>query len=121
MCEDEDLATVRGVAHRLGIAYERGSEDRFARDVGLGTEGFTSEDGAILRSGERYEARQCRFGTYFDCEGGPLCGDGGSLAMRRRNSAISGGLHSGQVTGLCADLCYLSQDTCGPDGRLDHL
>lgn len=46
--EDQDLATVRGVGHGLGVAHERGGEDSFARDVGVGTEGLALEHGTIL-------------------------------------------------------------------------
>lgn len=46
--EDEDLATVRGVGHGFGVADERSGEDGLARDVGIGTKGLASENGAIL-------------------------------------------------------------------------
>jgi hypothetical protein len=54
--EDKDLATVGGVGHGLGISDERGGEDGFTRDVGLGTKGLSGEDGAVLYRGERHLA-----------------------------------------------------------------
>ena len=51
--EDEDLATVGGVGHGLGVSDERGGEDGFTRDVGLGTKRLSGEDGAVLQNGER--------------------------------------------------------------------
>lgn len=48
LCEDEDLASVGRIGHGLGIAHERGGEDGFTRDVGVGSEGSSTEDGAIL-------------------------------------------------------------------------
>lgn len=45
--EDDDLAAVGGVGHRFGVANERGREDGLARDVGIRTEGGSSEDRAI--------------------------------------------------------------------------
>lgn len=47
--EDEDLTSVGGVGHRLRVANEGSREDSLARDVGVGTEGHTLEDGTILR------------------------------------------------------------------------
>lgn len=47
--EDEDLTSVGGIGHRLGVADEGSREDSLARDVGVGTEGLTLEDGTILR------------------------------------------------------------------------
>jgi hypothetical protein len=46
--EDENLATVGGIGHRLGVSDERGGEDGLARDVGLGAERLAREDGSIL-------------------------------------------------------------------------
>lgn len=46
--EDQDLATVGGVGHRLRIANQGSGEDSFARDVGVGAEGTPGEDGAVL-------------------------------------------------------------------------
>jgi hypothetical protein len=46
--EDENLATVRGVRHGLGIADKRRGKDSFARNVSIGAEGFASKDGTIL-------------------------------------------------------------------------
>lgn len=52
LCEDENLTTVGGIGHRLGISHERGSEDGFSRDVGFSAERLAGEDWAILKSGE---------------------------------------------------------------------
>jgi hypothetical protein len=30
-------------------------------------------------------------------------------------------VHSSEEAGLCAVLCHLAQDTCGPDGGLEDL
>ena len=38
LSEDENLATVGGIGHGLGVSNERGGEDGFARHVGFGTE-----------------------------------------------------------------------------------
>lgn len=46
--EDENLATVRGVRHGLGVANQRRGKDGFARDVSIGAEGLATEEGAIL-------------------------------------------------------------------------
>ena len=46
--EDENLTTVGGIGHRLGVANKGGGEDGFTGDVGVGTEGGTLENGAIL-------------------------------------------------------------------------
>ncbi|KAI6748599.1 hypothetical protein HG530_015372 [Fusarium avenaceum] len=46
--EDKNLASVRGISHRLGVANKGGGEDSFTRDVGIGTKGLALEDGAIL-------------------------------------------------------------------------
>lgn len=46
--EDEDLSTIRGIGHGLGVSNKGGGEDGFTRDVGLGTERLSREDGAIL-------------------------------------------------------------------------
>lgn len=48
--EDQDLAAVRRVGHRLGVADERGREDGLTRDVDVGAEGLAVEDGTILGS-----------------------------------------------------------------------
>lgn len=53
LSEDKDLATVRGIGHGLRVSDERGGEDGFTRDVGLGTKRLSGEDGAVLLSGER--------------------------------------------------------------------
>jgi hypothetical protein len=50
LCEDEDLATVGWVGHRLGITDKRSGEDGFSRDVGLGSERLAFKDGAVLNS-----------------------------------------------------------------------
>lgn len=50
--EDEDLPTVRWVGHGLGIADQRGSEDGFTGDVGIGTKSLALEDRAVLSGGE---------------------------------------------------------------------
>lgn len=50
LCEDEDLATVGGVGHRLGVADEGGREDGFTGNVRLGSERLAFEDGAVLVS-----------------------------------------------------------------------
>jgi len=47
--EDEDLAAVGRVGHRLGVSNEGGGEDCLARDVGLSTERLAGEDRAILK------------------------------------------------------------------------
>ena len=47
--EDKNLSTVRGIGHRLRVSNKRGREDRLTRNVGLGTEGFTVENRAILK------------------------------------------------------------------------
>ena len=47
--EDEDLAPVRRVRQRLRVADERGGEDGFAGDVGLGAEGLAIEDRPVLQ------------------------------------------------------------------------
>jgi hypothetical protein len=52
LCEDEDLATVGGVGHGLGVAHERGGEDGFTGDVGLGSEGLAFENRAVLDIGQ---------------------------------------------------------------------
>lgn len=39
---------VRGVGYGFGVVYERGGEDSFVRDVGVGIEGFVLEYGIIL-------------------------------------------------------------------------
>jgi len=46
--KDQDLTTVRGVGHRLGVSDQGGSEDCFSRDVRLGSESLSMEDGSIL-------------------------------------------------------------------------
>jgi hypothetical protein len=54
--EDEDLSSVGGVGHGLGISNERGGEDGFTRNVGVGAESLALEDGTISNSkssGER--------------------------------------------------------------------
>lgn len=45
--EDENLTTVGGVGHGLGVANERGGEDGFAGDVGVGTKGTAGKDGTV--------------------------------------------------------------------------
>jgi hypothetical protein len=47
--EDEDLSTVRGIGHRLGVSNKRSREDRLARNVRLGPEGLAVEDRTILK------------------------------------------------------------------------
>ena len=49
LCKDEDLAAIRRVGQRLGVAYEGRGEDRFARNVGFGSKGLAVVDWAILR------------------------------------------------------------------------
>lgn len=46
--EDENLSSVGGVGHGLGVSNERGSEDSFTRDVGVGAESLALENGTIL-------------------------------------------------------------------------
>lgn len=46
--EDQDLATVGGIGHRLGVANQGGGKDGLTRDVRVGTEGSSVEDGTIL-------------------------------------------------------------------------
>lgn len=46
--EDEDLPSVRWVGHGLGIANQRGGEDGFTRNVGVGTKSLALEDRAVL-------------------------------------------------------------------------
>lgn len=46
--EDENLATVRGVGHGLWVADQGGGEDSLSRNVGIGTEGGSVEDWAVL-------------------------------------------------------------------------
>jgi hypothetical protein len=50
--EDEDLATVGGVGHGLGIPNQGCGKDGLAGDVGLCTKGHSFEDGAVLKTGE---------------------------------------------------------------------
>uniref|UniRef100_A0A1Y1KTY3 Uncharacterized protein n=1 Tax=Photinus pyralis TaxID=7054 RepID=A0A1Y1KTY3_PHOPY len=45
--ENQNLTTVRRVSHGLGVADQRGGEDSFARDVGIGTKSRAIEDRAI--------------------------------------------------------------------------
>lgn len=47
--EDENLATVRGVGHGLGVSNEGCGKDGLTRDVGVGTKGGSAEDGTILK------------------------------------------------------------------------
>lgn len=46
--EDQNLAAVRGIGHRLGVTNKGGGENGFTRNVGVGTEGGTLKNGAIL-------------------------------------------------------------------------
>jgi hypothetical protein len=46
--EDEDLASVGGVRHGLGVANKRGGEDSLTRDVGVGAESLALENRTIL-------------------------------------------------------------------------
>jgi hypothetical protein len=46
--KDENLSTVGGVGHGLGVSNEGGGKDGFTRDVGLGTKRLSGEDGAVL-------------------------------------------------------------------------
>jgi hypothetical protein len=48
--EDEDLSSVGGVGHGLGVSNERGSEDSFTRNVGISAESLALEDGTISNS-----------------------------------------------------------------------
>ena len=45
--EDQDLATVGGVGHGLGVSDQRGGEDGLAGDVGASTKRLSGEDRAI--------------------------------------------------------------------------
>lgn len=47
--EDQNLTTVGGVGHGLGVSDQGGGEDGLARDVGVCSEGSAGEDGAILK------------------------------------------------------------------------
>lgn len=46
--KNQNLATVRRVSHGLRVADQRGGEDSFTRDVGIGTKSRAIEDRAIL-------------------------------------------------------------------------
>jgi hypothetical protein len=59
--------------------------------------------------------------TNLDCEGSPLTRDWRGPARWGRDLAGSVGLHSSEEAALCAVLCHLAQDTCGPDGGLEEL
>jgi hypothetical protein len=50
LSEDENLASVRGVGHGLGVTDERGGENGFTRDVGIGAKGLASEERTISNS-----------------------------------------------------------------------
>jgi len=45
--EDENLASVGGVGHGLGVSNEGGGENSFTRNVGVGTESLALENGTI--------------------------------------------------------------------------
>jgi hypothetical protein len=57
LCEDKDLAAVRGIGHRLWVANERGREDCFTRDVGLRAEGLAMENWSILERAVSHKQR----------------------------------------------------------------
>lgn len=46
--EDQNLATVGGIGHGLRVANKGGGKDGLARNVGVGTEGDSVENGTIL-------------------------------------------------------------------------
>lgn len=46
--EDQNLTTVRGISHRLGVADEGGGEDGLTTDVSLGAETLAVENRTIL-------------------------------------------------------------------------
>jgi hypothetical protein len=70
-------------------------------------------------SGVIWSDKDC---TYLDCEGGPLTGDGRRFTLREGHLAGGVCLHRSQEAGLCAVLCYLSQDARRADGgRLEEL
>lgn len=48
LSEDQDLSAVGGIGQGLGVSHERGGEDGFSGNVGLGTERFAIEHRAIL-------------------------------------------------------------------------
>lgn len=48
LSEDEDLASVGGVGHGLGVANKRGGEDGLTRDVGIGAESLALENRTVL-------------------------------------------------------------------------
>lgn len=54
--EDKNLASVRGIGHRLGVTDKGGGEDGFTRDVGFGTKGLSGKDRSVLNSGESMDA-----------------------------------------------------------------
>jgi hypothetical protein len=60
--EDENLASVGGVGHGLGVSNEGGGEDGFTRNVGVGTESLTLENGTIS-NGESGRERSSRSGS----------------------------------------------------------
>ena len=50
--EDEDLSTVGGIGHGLGVSNEGCGEDSLAGDVCFGTKRLAFEDGAVLQNSE---------------------------------------------------------------------
>lgn len=78
--EYQDLAAVRRVGHRLGVANERRREDGLAGDVSVGTEGSAVENRAILEQVSEESTTRSTGVTHSNSKGSLVAG---SLWSRR--------------------------------------
>lgn len=95
--EDQDLASVRGISHGLGVADHSSGEDGLAGDDSVGTERSTGEDGSVLEGeGGRSSGGGC-------CSGGS---SGHESAVKRSGSGNRSG-HRGQSSDVLEHVCWL--------------
>jgi len=116
LSEDEDLASVGGVGHGLGVANKRGGEDGLTRDVGIGAESLALENRTVS-NGESGGDRSSRSSSSSSSEGhSPALATSNSFLRQvsdvkhgsaRSRRGLGRGFGKGSQSGEHFDICRL--------------